>query len=241
MTQHWADSFIYSIVYLMIIFGGKYVMSKRRRYDLRPYLALWSGLLAIFSILGTMRTLPEFISAIRNHGLQYSICDPSYFEGVTSIWCFLFTVSKLLELGDTVFIVLRKQPLIFLHWFHHITVLIYVWYSYPQKIAIGRWFMTMNYVVHSIMYSYYTLKAMRFRIPKGISMVITFLQLGQMIAGLLVNIWSYQIKQNGTYCGQSYTNIRYAVAMYCSYFVLFAHFFYTTYIMEKPKEHVKEQ
>jgi elongation of very long chain fatty acids protein 6 len=52
MTQHWADSFIYSIVYLMVIFGGKYVMSKRRRYDLRPYLALWSGLLAIFSILG---------------------------------------------------------------------------------------------------------------------------------------------------------------------------------------------
>lgn len=241
MNEHWADSFVYSAVYLMIIFGGKHVMSKRRRYDLRPYLALWSGLLAIFSILGTIRTLPELISSIKDHNLEYSICVPSYFEGVTSFWCFLFTVSKVLELGDTLFIVLRKQPLIFLHWFHHITVLIYVWYSYPERIANGRWFMTMNFMVHSVMYSYYAFKAMRFNIPKWISMFITFLQLSQMVTGMLINVWSYEIMQRGGYCAQSYTNIRYAVLMYCSYFILFAHFFYTTYIAGKPKEHSKAE
>ena len=32
-------------------------------------------------------------------------------------WTFMFALSKVPELGDTLFIVLRKQPLIFLHWY----------------------------------------------------------------------------------------------------------------------------
>ena len=35
---------------------------------------------------------------------------------VSSFWSWLFTLSKIPELGDTLFIVLRKQQLIFLHW-----------------------------------------------------------------------------------------------------------------------------
>ena len=34
-----------------------------------------------------------------------------------------FTVSKVFELWDTFFIVVRKRPLILLHWYHHVTVL----------------------------------------------------------------------------------------------------------------------
>jgi len=51
-------------------------------------------------------------------------------------WAFCF--SKLPELIDTVFIVLRKQPLIFLHWYHHASVLIYCWFSYQDYSSTGR-------------------------------------------------------------------------------------------------------
>ena len=59
---------------------------------------------------------------------------------------------------------LRKQKLIFLHWYHHITVLIYCWYSFSQYTAPARWFVVMNFVVHSIMYTYYAFRALRYAI-----------------------------------------------------------------------------
>jgi elongation of very long chain fatty acids protein 6 len=105
----------------------------------------------------------------------------------------MFIMSKLPELIDTFFIVLRKQPLIFLHWYHHATVLIYCWYSYHDFSSSGRWFMGMNYIVHSIMYSYYALKALKFNVSRYISKIITTLQLIQMIIGCIVNYQAWFI------------------------------------------------
>jgi elongation of very long chain fatty acids protein 6 len=34
---------------------------------------------------------------------------------------------------DTLFIVLRKKPLIFLHWYHHITVLLFCWHAFATQ------------------------------------------------------------------------------------------------------------
>lgn len=82
---------------------------------------------------------------------------------------------------------------------------------------------------------------MRFNIPKAVNILVTSLQLAQMIIGVLINIWIYQIKGRGEFCQQSYDNLRYSSIMYFSYFILFAHFFYTTYVIEKPKGEGKKQ
>jgi hypothetical protein len=50
----------------------------------------------------------------------------SIFEFMDRLW--LFIISKVPETIDTLFIVLRRQQLIFLHWFHHASVLIYCFY-----------------------------------------------------------------------------------------------------------------
>ncbi|KAL4240941.1 hypothetical protein ACF0H5_001724 [Mactra antiquata] len=246
MHQHWSDSIVYSAVYLIVVFGCQVYMNNRRRFELRPYLAFWSGLLAIFSIIGTIRTVPELIWSLNTHGFEYSCCNSSYMgQGkVTSFWTYLFVLSKVLELGDTIFIVLRKQPLIFLHWYHHITVLMYVWYSYPERIASGRWFMVMNYTVHSLMYTYYALRAMKYQFPKWVNMFITSLQLMQMIGGIVVNVTAYYALRDGRECQHSYKNIKYCLIMYFSYLVLFSHFFYTTYIVRRSapvQHHEKKQ
>lgn len=164
----------------------------------------------------------------------------SYIEHdrVCGFWTWLFVLSKLPELGDTLFIVLRKQPLIFLHWYHHITVLIYSWYSYTEYTSSARWFIVMNYCVHSVMYSYYALRAMGYKPPRFIPMVITSMQLTQMIVGCTINLWAHDYLQtmNSSACNISPMNIKLSVAMYFSYFVLFARFFYATYLSPNARK-----
>ena len=86
------------------------------------------------------------------------------------------------------FIVLRKQKLIFLHWYHHVTVLWFSWYSYVGFTSTCRWFMVMNYAVHALMYTYYGVRASRIKVPNVMAMVITTLQTLQMVVGCTINI-----------------------------------------------------
>lgn len=60
-----------------------------------------------------------------------------FFEGSSGLWTWLFCLSKLAELGDTIFIVLRKRPLIFLHWYSHLKVLLCVCAQWTNDSFIG--------------------------------------------------------------------------------------------------------
>ena len=180
INQYWTLSLWVSAVYVILVFAGSRFMNSRPPYGLRSVMTVWSAVNAVFSTMGTIRMTPELIFVIQHYGWEYSICNPSYFLGPTKAWGYLYTISKLFELGDTAFIILRKQKLIFLHWYHHFTVMIYTWYSFTEWQALGRWFMVMNFAVHSVMYSYYAFKAMRFRVPKLVAITITVLQLLQV-------------------------------------------------------------
>jgi len=235
--ENWQTIIAYAAgLYMLLIFGGQQYMSTRPKMEIRGVLTLWNTTLALFSIMGALRTWPEFLHVLSEHGIYHSLCIPSFIEKdrVAGYWTFMFVMSKVPELGDTIFIVLRKQPLIFLHWYHHITVLLYSWYSFSEYTAAARWFITMNYLVHSVMYTYYAFKAMRFRVPRCLAMIITTLQLIQMVVGCVVNFWTYQMKEDGMECQVSDTNIKISLLMYISYFVLFARFFYNAYC--KPME-----
>ena len=77
--------------------------------------------------------------------------EPSFGQGACGLWTMLFIYSKVPELFDTVFVVLRKKPLIFLHWYHHVSVLLFCWNSYSSRSSAGLFFVVMNYGVHAIM------------------------------------------------------------------------------------------
>ena len=151
-----------------------------------------------------------------------------------SLWSYLFVLSKLVEFGDTAFIVLRKTPLSFLHWYHHITVLWYSWYGLATKNTGGHWFGAINVGVHSVMYTYYALKASGLRIPSSIAKSITILQLAQFAFGLIilsVGAWAFA---NDYKCGMNGTHLIAGCIMYGSYFLLFLNFFYHRYLKLPP-------
>lgn len=131
---------------------------------------------------------------------------------------------------DTAFIVLRKKPLIFLHWYHHVTVLIYTWHAYKDHTASGRWFIFMNYTVHSLMYTYYALRALRLRFPKPVAMLITLLQIAQMVIGVSIGVYIYFLKSSDNDCQQTWSNLYFSFTIYFTYFLLFCNFFYHAYL-----------
>ena len=73
-------------------------------------------------------------------------------------------------------------------------------------------------------------------------MIITFLQLTQMIIGCLINIKAWEYKKNGEMCQVTDENLKVSFIMYGTYFLLFAHFFLGSYIFKsssrekKPKD-----
>ena len=80
------------------------------------------------------------------------------------------------------------------------------------------------------MYTYYALRSMGYHPPRRFAMLITTCQLAQMIVGCTVNIWAAQYLQDHQPCQVSIMNVKLSIAMYFSYFVLFARFFYKSYL-----------
>jgi len=237
MSENWHKSWYFVGAYLLFIVSGQHYMKPRPKFELRKTLALWNFFLAAFSIIGATRTVPELIHVLRTFGLHHSCCvtGQSFMQNnVLGLWMFLFTLSKVLELGDTVFIILRKQPLIFLHWFHHATVLLFTWFSYAETLATSRWMSSINYSVHAVMYSYYAFKSLRFRVPKVMSVLITSGQLTQFTVAGMINVYAYYVKLNGGNCDVSYVNLNLTTVLSISYIGLFAHFFHKAYLA--PKE-----
>ncbi|KAK0393119.1 hypothetical protein QR680_000064 [Steinernema hermaphroditum] len=235
-NTYWFWSVYLAIGYVVAVFTLDRWMQSRKPYDLKGTLALWNGCLAFFSIVATWRFGEEFIHVVLNRPFRHSVCysvDPT---GPAAFWACCFALSKVAELGDTVFLVLRKRPLIFLHWYHHAVVLVYSWNSACELTAAGRWFIFMNYFVHSIMYSYYAITSLGYRFPKAASASVTTLQLTQMIVGVGISVFVLREKLVNAACQQSMDNLFLCFGIYASFALLFLKFFLDAYVFKKKKK-----
>ncbi|XP_065202772.1 very long chain fatty acid elongase 6-like [Planococcus citri] len=232
MNENYWNAYLLCGIYVFLIFSIQFYMRNKPRYDLRRPLALWSAALSVFSIVGAMRSVPELYHMLTNYSLYDTVCYPIVGNQAktTEFWTWLFILSKLPELGDTMFIVLRKQPLLFLHWYHHVTVLLYTWSAFAENSSYVRWFVSMNYSVHAFMYSYYTLRALRFSVPKFVMISITFSQILQMVMGCIVVILAVYYRLTEQPCQVSNKDIFFCWCMYFSYLILFSRLFYKLYL-----------
>ena len=74
MSENWYVSIYYIGAYMVFIVLGQHYMQSRPGFELRNTLALWNFFLAVFSIIGTMRTVPEMLFVLRHFGLHHSCC-----------------------------------------------------------------------------------------------------------------------------------------------------------------------
>lgn len=235
------------LFYVMVVWAGQKYMSTRKAFDLRGLLRIWNLFLAIFSFMGAIRTFPHILHMIYHSGIPSIICSPPAFtfgHGACGLWVLLFVYSKYIELIDTAFIILRKKPLLFLHWYHHITVLLFSWDGLLREQPCGAAFAAMNFSVHAIMYYYYYLAASGRRPAWG--KLVTVLQISQMVIGIVIVAIGFYYSTHYapiTYmeakdaltplkvgCYTSRPNLYVGAVIYLSYLLLFIKFFVDRYM-----------
>eukprot|EP00009_Paramoeba_aestuarina_P009158 CAMPEP_0201520864 /NCGR_PEP_ID=MMETSP0161_2-20130828/12974_1 /ASSEMBLY_ACC=CAM_ASM_000251 /TAXON_ID=180227 /ORGANISM="Neoparamoeba aestuarina, Strain SoJaBio B1-5/56/2" /LENGTH=273 /DNA_ID=CAMNT_0047919373 /DNA_START=164 /DNA_END=985 /DNA_ORIENTATION=- len=223
-------------VYLYLIFYADKWVSKP--WNCKGILVMWNLFLAGFSVVGAIYLLPLLWKKIQQDGFRASVCESAmwYFDGWEGVFVTLFIYSKFLELMDTVFLIIRKKEVIFLHWFHHVTVLLFCWHSLHHQTACGIWFAAMNYFVHSLMYTYYALAIWGFKPIFTLAPLITTIQILQMVGGITVILSvAYDKIVLGNDCDVQDANWKLGLTMYTSYFILFSILFYDKYFGKKDK------
>nr|BCB67643.1 C16 elongase [Parietichytrium sp.] len=263
--------FFLSALYVVTVFGIQAAMKDRKAFDLRTALAVWSMGLAVFSIVGSLRTVPALFKMLSSRGVYHVLCEDTRYEWLVGepagAWTVLFIYSKVPELVDTLFIVLRKSKLITLHWYHHITVMLFCWHSFATLCMNGVIFAAMNLTVHAFMYFFYALTALGYR-PTKYAMGITLIQILQMVVGTAVTVYVNVQQRLGSVSLEStngdWLNVTWdkfspaetgsgtcetvhpasalsGLAMYASYLWLFCTFFYYTYFAKSKSTKAKAE
>ncbi|NXF15637.1 ELOV6 protein, partial [Rhodinocichla rosea] len=228
-------SLIFSVIYLIMIFGIQHFMKERRPFKLRGPLILWSFSLALFSLIAACRIWKQLAFLLLTKGFKRSVCSQSFYvHPVSKLWIYLFGLSKLIEMGDTLFIVLRKKKLIFLHWYHHIATLVICWYGYKFMAAGVGWNTALNLSIHFVMYLYYTVAAMGIRVPNSITMLITTSQMVQIIGYVIMNIFIFFWKDDKL-CQIPWPLFLLSSGLYTTLLALFFKFFVKTYLGNTQK------
>lgn len=144
-------------VYFVRVIGPQW-MKSRPAFDLKWIIRIYNVLMSSINLYIFIRT-----AVLTNFGLSYFGCKQvgtSKEENELVNIAFLYFATKIVELLDTVFFILRKKynQASNLHVFHHGFIAICVWIYF--KIAPGGssvLFPYLNVGVHSIMYGYYCL------------------------------------------------------------------------------------
>mmetsp|Transcript_37085 Transcript_37085/g.56983 ORF Transcript_37085/g.56983 Transcript_37085/m.56983 type:complete len:302 (-) Transcript_37085:175-1080(-) len=240
MKVHYVLPAIVSITYLALVYGGKSYFATREPWDfVKPVLGYWNLFLSIFSFMCALRCWPHAYHNFTTYGKESFFCanpEIAFGSGSTGLWCFLFTVSKVFELFDTMFIVVRKKKLLFLHVFHHSVVLLVAWHSYITHEVAGVLAVSLNSTVHTFMYFYYYLNSIN---VKGVipPQFITIIQLLQFVIGGAVILYEAYLFFNVPTCHIKWNHVVIALPLIFFFFYLFADFFYQRYV--KRSSHKK--
>jgi elongation of very long chain fatty acids protein 4 len=225
------------VLYLAFVVIAPRVMASRPPMDLKRLIVVYNFAMVALSAY----MCAEFFLTTASMGYSY-FCqgvdwsyptDPLSMRLVHVNW--LFFMSKIIELADTVFFILRKKDnqVTFLHVYHHATMVVN-WWMAAKYLPVGQSFFVgmINSWIHTLMYVYYALAALGPSMQKYLwwKKHMTTLQLVQFVA--VISHTSYN-KFVRTDCDYPYLYNSIVFYYTWSMVVLFSHFFYTTYVSSK--------
>ncbi|XP_069704990.1 very long chain fatty acid elongase 4-like isoform X2 [Periplaneta americana] len=224
-------SIIALYLYFVLVKGPRF-MAHRKPFSLQPILVAYNSFMVLYSIF---LVIYPFFNGHMKYLYEGGYCHPKvrtpseYLLLRESSYGWWYLISKIVELSDTVFFVLRKKEnqITFLHVYHHSSTAIYVWFYLTylpgsQGLVIAF----LNSLVHVFMYSYYMIAAMGPRFHRYLwwKKYITWIQLVQfsLMLSCMVGLLAWN-------CDQPKFVSVYFIFISCAYLLLFSNFYRKTY------------
>lgn len=224
------------LCYLTVIWAGPKLMLQRRPINLKPVLIIYNfAMVCLSAYMFYEFTASSWLAgySLKCQPVDYST-SPLAMRMAKVCWWFYF--SKVIELSDTVFFILRKKnsQLTFLHVYHHSTM-IFNWWAGVKYVAGGQSFLIglVNSLVHIVMYLYYGLASFGPTMHPylGWKRYLTVLQLLQFLVVTVHTSYNLLID-----CDFPDAMNAVVVSYSLSLIALFSNFYYRSYLdMDKDK------
>ncbi|XP_017855797.1 PREDICTED: elongation of very long chain fatty acids protein AAEL008004-like [Drosophila arizonae] len=232
----WPAILIVAAYLLFVLKVGRQFMEHRQPYDLNKVLKVYNliqivynGALFIFISYVLLVLKPYKLSCIMVLPMDHPVKP---FEQAVS---YAYYLNKILDLMDTVFMVLRKnyRQITMLHLLHH-SIMVVAVYAGIRFNGYGGHFTimgTFNVFVHAVMYSYYYISSQKRTVSQNPTwkQYITILQMIQFFTVMLHSV--YTLMQPN--CDVPLMAIAAVLAMGSLMVVMFTNFYIHTYILPK--------
>ncbi|KAI8987260.1 fatty acid elongase [Mycotypha africana] len=228
------------VTYFVVIFGGQYLLKNASPVKCKFFFQLHNAFLTIISFVLLALLVEQLAPKLINKGLYYTICSEDAWTQELELLYYLNYLVKWYELIDTVFLVLKKKKLEFLHYFHHSMTMALCYTQLVGRTTVSWVPITLNLAVHVLMYYYY------FRTASGARIwwkqYLTTMQIIQFVIDLVVIYsctYSYfaftyaKSLPNFGDCAGTESAAAFGCAILTSYLFLFINFYRITYNKKK--------
>ncbi|KAI8800400.1 GNS1/SUR4 membrane protein [Cladochytrium replicatum] len=174
------------VIYLSVLALGTWIMwvLDAKPLQLKPLFFVHNTLLSLGSGF-LLLAFAEILWARAGRGFVWNVCAK---EAYTSRLEFLYYINylfKYYELLDTVFLVLKRKQLEFLHVYHHALTMVLCFVELRGKAPVQWVVIVLNLAVHFIMYYYYARSVVVSK-PPWWKKHLTSMQITQFVIDLVV-------------------------------------------------------
>lgn len=247
----WSEPATGSLLYLCVLIFLSLVWEKnpREKKTSRSKFLLYSNVFhnIVLILLSFVMFIGGVYSYVVSEPFFSSICDSrdssSTWDGVPGFWMKIHYWSKFYELLDTVFLILNGKNVIFLHVYHHVSMLFVTcaWLRFGWREG-SQWCVVVNSLIHVFMYTYYLCSLLDIRVSW--KRYMTMSQLIQFVSGLFyVFVYAYfhlfrggcGLNERGVFDSPRFQTAMVSTMLNVSFIFLFSRFYRRAYRGKKSR------